>query len=63
MITKLKEWKIHLTVTINFFYSKDSEETRTMYIKSDNIEVMMDSKTDKTIADLFIYFLQRYQNI
>ena len=34
------EWKIYLTMAINFFSSKDSEETRTMYSKSDNIEVM-----------------------
>ena len=31
-------------MTINFF-SKDSEETRTMYNKSDNIEVMMGNET------------------
>ena len=33
------EWEIHLTMTINFFLSKDSEETRTMYSKSDNIKL------------------------
>ena len=53
------EWEIHLTMAINFFSSKDSEETRTMYSPSDNIEVMMGSETDKIIVDLSD--LQRYQ--
>ena len=37
------EWKIHLTMTINFSSSKDSNETRTMHIKSDNIETIIDN--------------------
>ena len=44
------KWKIHLTMATNFFSSKDSEETCTMYSKSDNI-------------DLFYSFLQRYRRI
>ena len=55
------EWKIRLTVAINFFSSKDSEETRTMYSPSDNIEVIMAIETDKIIEGLFDSFLQRYQ--
>ena len=35
------EWKIHLTMQINFISSKDSEETRTMHTKSSNIEIVM----------------------
>ena len=54
------EWKIHLTVTINFF-SKDSEETRIMHSKSDIIEVMMGSETNEIVEELFDSFLQRYQ--
>ena len=53
--------KIHLTIVINFFYSKDSEETCTMYSKSDDLEVVMGKETDKIIEDLFDSFLQRYQ--
>ena len=57
--------KIHLTIVINFFYSKDSEETCTMYkstmYKSDDLEVVMGKETDKTTEDLFDSFLQRYQ--
>ena len=48
-------------MTINFFSSKDSEETRIMYSPSDNIEVMLGNETDKIIEDLFDSFLQRYQ--
>ena len=57
------ERKIHSTMAINLFSSKDSEETRTMYSKSDTIKVMICSETDEIIEDLFDYFLQRYQNI
>ena len=50
------EWKTHLTMVINFFTSKDFEETRTTYSKSDNIEVMMGNETDEIIEDLLILF-------
>ena len=41
------EWKIHLTMAINFISSKeDSDETRNMHAKSDNIEIMMGNETD-----------------
>ena len=43
------EQKIQLTMAINFFSSKNSEETRTINTKSDNIELMMGSETDETI--------------
>ena len=35
-----REWKIKLTMKINFISAKDSEETRTMYTKSHNIEII-----------------------
>ena len=52
-----------LLVAIKFFSSKDSEETRIMHNKSDNVEVMMGNKTDKINEGLFDSFLQRYQKI
>ena len=55
------EFKIQLTMAINFIFSKDSDETRTMRTKSDNIAVMMGSQTDEVIEELFKSFLQRYQ--
>ena len=40
------EWKIKLTMAISFFFfSKDSEDTRTMNTRSDNIEMMMGNET------------------
>ena len=42
------EWKIQLTVAINFISSKpDSDETRIMYTKSYNIEIMIGSDTNE----------------
>ena len=43
------QWKIPLTTAINFISSKDSDETRTMHAKSNNVEIMMSSKTDEII--------------
>ena len=39
------EWKIQLTMQINFISHKDSEETRTMDTKSRNIEIMEGDET------------------
>ena len=48
-------------MAINFFSSKCSEETRTMYSPSDNMEVIIGIEADKIIEDLFDSFLQRHQ--
>ena len=51
------EFKIQLTMVINFISSKaDSDETRTMRTKSDNIAVMMGSETDEVMEELFKSF-------
>ena len=55
------EWKIQLTMATKFISSKDSDETRTMHAKSNNVEIMMSSKTDEIIEELFESFLQKYQ--
>ena len=55
------EWKIQLTMAINFISSNDSDETRTMRVKGNNVEIMMGSETDKIIKELYKSFLQRYQ--
>ena len=47
------EWKIKLTMAINFTSFKDSDETRTMYTKFNNVEIMMGSETDEIVEDLF----------
>ena len=46
------EWKIQLTMAINFVSSKDSDETRTIHTKSNNVEIMIGSETDEIIEDL-----------
>ena len=46
---------------INFISSKDSKETYTMHTKSDNIEIMMGSKTDYIINELVDSLLQKDQ--
>ena len=55
------EWKIHLIMEINFTSSKDSDETRTMHTKSNNVEIMMGSETNEIIEERFKSLLQRYQ--
>ena len=55
------EWKIQLTMAINFISSKDSDETQTMHTKSNNAEIMVGSETNEIIKDLFESFLQKYQ--
>ena len=54
------EWKIQLTIAINFISFNDSDETQTMHIKSNNVEIMIGSETDEIIEDLFESFLQKY---
>ena len=34
------KWKIQLTTAIDFFSSKDSDETRTIHAKSNNVEII-----------------------
>ena len=55
------EWKIHLTMIVNFISSKDSKEMRTMHTKSYNIELMISNETDETTEECFDSVLQKYQ--
>ena len=58
----LREWKIQLSMKIDFVSSKDySDETRTMSNCSDDIEIIMGNQTDDIIGELIKSFLQRYQ--
>ena len=51
--TQFGEWKIQLTMSINFISSKDSDETCDTYSKSNYIEIMVGSETDEIIEELF----------
>ena len=55
------EWKIQLSMSINFIFSIDSDEIRNLRTKSNNIEIMMGNETDEIIDELFESFLQNYQ--
>ena len=48
-----KEWKIQINMPINFTSSKDTRETRTIYVLSDNKEIRLDNETDDIIKVLF----------
>ena len=55
------ECKIQLIMLINFISSKDSDETRNMHTKSNNIELVMGSEADDIIDERFESLLQKYQ--
>ena len=56
------EWKIQLTVEINFISLKPgSDETRVMYTRSFNEEIMKGNDTDEIIKLLFESFLKKYE--
>ena len=56
-----REWKIQLTMRINFISVKDSKETCTMYSKTHNIEIMMGSETNDIIEKLCESLSQNYK--
>ena len=60
---KSKVWKIQISVHVNFISSKDTEETRTIYVWSDNENIMWGNETDNIIKELFEYFLGNYQKV
>ena len=56
------EWKVQLIAEISFISLKpDSDETRTMHMRSDNEGFMNGSDTDEIIKRLFESFLQKYE--
>ena len=55
------EWKIQLTMSINFISSNDSDETHNLHTKSNNIEIMMGNDTDEIIDQLCESLLRKYQ--
>ena len=56
-----REWKIHLTMRINFISFK--EETPAMYNESHNIEIMMANETNEIVEKLYESLLQNYKKI
>ena len=46
---------------VDFICSKDTWETRTIYVWSDNVSIMRASDTDNIIREIFRSFLRNYQ--
>ena len=55
------EWKIKLTIQNNCISSKSFEDTRTIYTKSEPVEIYMASNTNNVINRLFDSTLKRFQ--
>ena len=51
-----REWKIQLTMQIDFISSKDSGETCTMHTKNCDIEIMMGNETWNNKKKFLILF-------
>ena len=56
-----KEWKIQINMHVNFISSKDTGETRTICVWSDNEKIRSGNETDDIIKELFKSFLNNYQ--
>ena len=54
-------WKIQISVRVNFISSKDTGETRSFYVWSDNEKIMWGSDTDHIITELFESFKKNYK--
>ena len=51
---KLDTWKIHLIITISFFFFEDgNDEEREIHSESDNIKIMMNDEVDEFIEERF----------
>ena len=55
-------WKIQLTIAINFISFKDDYGECVMHSKSDNIEIIINNKSDEVTEEPFKSLHDRYQN-
>ena len=55
------EWKVQINMHVNFISSKDTGETRTIFVWSDKEEIRSGNETDDIIKELFKSFLNNYQ--
>ena len=56
-----KEWKIQINMHVNFISSKDTGETCTIFVWSDNEEIRLGNETDDIVKGLLNSFLNNYQ--
>ena len=54
------EWKIELAMQNSCISTKSFEETRTIYTKSEPVEIFMGSNTEDVIDNFFNTLLQRF---
>ena len=55
------EQKFQLSMGLNFMHTTDRDKNGTFYVKSDNAEIRIGSKTNDVVAILFESFLNNYQ--
>ena len=56
------EWKIQISMSLNFVSSKNSNKVRTMYTKSNNANVFIGNTADDIIKEIFESTLKRCQS-
>ena len=57
-----RAWKIEISMRVNFISSKDTGETRTIYVfMYDNVSIMRGSDAGDIIRETFRSFLGNYQ--
>ena len=52
------KWDIQINMHVNFISSKDTRDTRTIYVCSDNEEIRLDNETNDIIKQLFKSFFK-----
>ena len=55
------EYKIQVSIGVNFICITNKEKTRTFYVKSDNKEIRLGNGTSNIINELIKSFLSNYQ--
>lgn len=55
------KWKIQLTIKIKFMSWKYNDDNQLTHAKNNNIKIMIDSKANKIMNELFSSLLNKYQ--
>ena len=55
------EWKIQINMRVNFIFSNDTREVRTILVLSDNEEIRLRNETDDIVKRIINSFLNNYQ--
>ena len=56
-----RAWKIQINMHVNFSYSRDNGEIRTIYTWSNNVSIMQRRDKNDIVKELFESFLHDYQ--